>query len=235
MLRRVVVGVALSAAAVLLAGCGSSGVDPGAVNASVSAAYTSGMVAQKSSDEAAASSSSAAASEAAAAATSSAAAALHGPGETVDDGLGQTVTYYSMQRPAAPNAPKPESAGTEWVAADVKVCYGPGAASYDANSSWVLVDANNGKLPALQYGVLAVPLAAVPVRRRDGRARPVRPWLDRLRGTGRDPDRERGLCPTGRQRSIPSHVEGLSLRRSSCQADTRGDRERPTSVDWRVE
>jgi hypothetical protein len=77
---------------------------------------------------------------------------LHAAGETVADGKGHTVTYYSTQRPAAPKAPDPQEASNEWVAVDVQACYGPGAQNFDNNSSWVLVDANNGNYEPSSIG-----------------------------------------------------------------------------------
>jgi hypothetical protein len=71
-----------------------------------------------------------------------AAANVKPPGGTFDDGLGHTVTYFGIQRPAAANAPAPTSPGTEWVAVDAQVCYGPEAADEDQPWAWSLLGAD---------------------------------------------------------------------------------------------
>ena len=147
-MRRVFRPMAL-ASVCLLTGCGASGPTAQEVAASVSAAYSSGMAAQRSADESASASR---ASASAAAASSSEAARLHTAGETVDDGNGHKATYYSTQRPAARNAPDPQEPGNEWVAVDVKTCYGAGVETFDNNSSWVLVDKNDGNYEPSSIG-----------------------------------------------------------------------------------
>jgi hypothetical protein len=154
--------VVLISCALVLAGCGSNRPTSEQVAASVSAAYSSGRAAQKSEDDAATLASASQSSAAAAAASSSTAAALHAPKETVDDTRGHKVTYYAMQRPASGNAPPPESAGTEWVAIDVQVCYGAGATPYDSNSSWVLVDSKNGNYQPSSTGYSQFPSPQFP-------------------------------------------------------------------------
>jgi hypothetical protein len=160
-MRRALIPLAL-ASTCLLTGCGASGPTAEEVAASVSAAYTSGMAAQSSADQSAAAASASRAAAATAAASSSEAARLHVVGETVEDGNGHTVTYYSTQRPAARNAPDPQDPNNEWVAIDVQACYGPGAESFDNNTSWILVDGNNGNYQPSSIGYDQFPTPKFP-------------------------------------------------------------------------
>ncbi len=167
-MRAVRLAVAVAIAA-MVTGCGAEGITADELAKSQAAAYTSGMAAQRSLDREEAEESAsreeaaaAAASRSAAAAASSAAAALHAPGETVTDAIGHTVTYYSMQRPAATSAPDPQDPATEWVAIDVQVCYGPGAKDFDNTHSWVLVDAGNGNYDPSSVGYSQFPSPKFP-------------------------------------------------------------------------
>jgi hypothetical protein len=168
-MNRVNMALAACCMALALAGCGSS--DSGNAAAPTSLApYTPGNSVQDAvdtaeADRAAAAAAASSANAAAAAASRSAAAAaaaLQQPGATVNDGRGHTVTYYSIQQPAAPNAPEPQSPGTEWVAIDVQVCYGPGAQTWDNSQSWVLVDANNGNYDPSSTGYSQFPSPEFP-------------------------------------------------------------------------
>lgn len=96
-----------------------------------------------------------------AAAQSAAAAAPKQAGVT-QTGAGRTVTYYSIQRPAATRAPKPESPGTEWVAIDVQACYGPGSYNFDNAFSWTLVDSTNGQYEPSHTGYSQFPSPEFP-------------------------------------------------------------------------
>ncbi len=57
-----------------------------------------------------------------------------------------SVTYFGQRRPAAPNAPSPESAGTEWVAIDVQTCLNAAQTGGTlSNAAWSVTDAGNGR------------------------------------------------------------------------------------------
>ena len=58
-----------------------------------------------------------------------------------------SVTYFGRQRPAAPNAPTPQQAGTEWVAIDVQECLDASQPQGGdlSNSAWAVTDTGNGQ------------------------------------------------------------------------------------------
>ncbi len=69
-----------------------------------------------------------------------------GPGTEVQTPFG-SVTYFGQQRPAAPNAPAPQQAGTEWTAIDVQVCLDASQPQGGdlSNSAWTVTDTGNGQ------------------------------------------------------------------------------------------
>lgn len=156
--------------------CGSSGHADAAASSKTSLApYTPGPVVQAAQQSAADASRSAAEAEASA---SAAAAAAKAAGTTVATSAGSQVTYYSMQRPAAKSAPKPESAGTEWVAADVGVCTGvvPSGA-YVSSEAWTLIDANGGVYEPSSTGYSQFPSPEYPFQRGVTSNQCVRGWI----------------------------------------------------------
>ena len=91
--------------------------------------------------------------------------AAPGPGTEVTTAFG-SVTYFGQRTGAAPDAPPPAAAGTEWLAIDVQLCLNSSSAGGTVrSSSWVVRDAGNGltdpcgvtydQFPAPQYPVEA--------------------------------------------------------------------------------
>jgi hypothetical protein len=57
-----------------------------------------------------------------------------------------SVSYFGQRRPAAPSAPAPQQAGTEWAAIDVQVCINPSTPGDSISSTaWTVTDASNGQ------------------------------------------------------------------------------------------
>ncbi|WP_131799539.1 hypothetical protein [Parafrankia sp. CH37] len=86
-----------------------------------------------------------------------------GPGVEVVTGWG-SVTYFGQRRQAAPGAPAPQQAGTEWVGIDVQTCLDSGQAGSEVGKdAWTVTDAGNGltepanltynQFPAPQYPI----------------------------------------------------------------------------------
>ena len=174
-MRRVLACLGVAVATGGLAGCGS-GSDTAADAAATTAATT-------------AISSSPASTSSSAPSTSSAPTSTSrpGPGSAVQTPSG-SVTYFGQQRPAAPDAPAPQQAGTEWAAIDVQVCLDAGQPQGGdlSNDAWTVTDTGNGQTDPSSLTYNQFPAPEYPVQGYIDPGTCVRGWIVYPIVVGRD-------------------------------------------------
>lgn len=91
---------------------------------------------------------------------------------------GSTATAHQVVRPAAPNAPAPEAANTEWAAIEVEVCAGTvPAGAFVSGQFWHLRDANNGQYDRSSVGYLQFPEPQFPMQQPVSGGECFRGWI----------------------------------------------------------
>lgn len=100
-------------------------------------------------------------------------------GQTLNNPNGSMVTAFQLVRPAAPEAPAPEAAGTEWAAAEVQVCTGPTVpeGAFVSGQFWKLRDANNGQYDGSSTGYSQFPEPQFPIEQPVSGGECFRGWI----------------------------------------------------------
>lgn len=85
-------------------------------------------------------------------------------GQTFTAPSGTRATAYRVVRPAAPDAPRPEVANSEWAALEVEVCVAAPVPpdAFVTGESWKLQDSNNGQYGRASVGYLQFPIPEFP-------------------------------------------------------------------------